>query len=135
MFKKSFGFGLLAAGLMVAPGAAFADVQTQNSSQHTVQHGTAIDGSVNAQSSETLNVQEQIQKTRERVKRGGHGRYGRYGRYGRPSYCGSKHNTQAQNSSQGSHQSGVAVDYSDNAQSNSSVSDQKQVASNSRACR
>ncbi|AFY59141.1 hypothetical protein Riv7116_6825 [Rivularia sp. PCC 7116] len=132
MFKKSFGFGLLAAGLMIAPGAAFADVQTQNSSQHTVQEGIAEHGSVNAQSSETLNVQEQIQKTRERVKRGGHGRYGRYGR---PGYCGSKHNAQAQNSSQGSHQSGVAVDYSDNAQSNSSVSDQKQVASNSRACR
>ena len=31
MFKKSFGFGLLAAGLMIAPGAALADVQSQNS--------------------------------------------------------------------------------------------------------
>ncbi len=67
MFKKSLGFGLLAAGLMVAPGAALADVQTQNSTQHTVQQGTAIDGSVNAQSSESLNVQEQIQKTRNKV--------------------------------------------------------------------
>ncbi|MEO1428056.1 MAG: hypothetical protein AAFV71_03120 [Cyanobacteria bacterium J06633_8] len=134
MFKKSFGFGLLAAGLMVAPGAALADVQTQNSSQHTVQHGTAIDGSVNAQSSETLNVQEQIQKTRKGVGSRGHGGYGRYRRYGRPSYCGSSHKTQAQNSSQGSHQSGVAVDYSDNAQSNSSVSEQNQVVVSSTGC-
>ena len=132
MFKKSFGFGLLAAGLMFAPGAALADVQTQNSTQNTIQDGTAIDGSVNAQSSESLNVQEQIQKTRERVGRGG--RYGRYGRYGRPGYCGGSYSGQAQNSSQGSVQSGVAVDYSDNAQSNSSVSDQKQTAAKKRAC-
>ena len=60
MFKKSFGFGLLAAGLMIAPGAALADVQSQNSNQHTVQNGTAVNGSVNAQSSDSLNVQEQI---------------------------------------------------------------------------
>ena len=131
MFNKSFGFGLLAAGLMFAPGAALADVQTQNSTQNTIQDGTAINGSVNAQSSESLNVQEQIQKTRERV---GRGRYGRYGRYGRPGYCGGSYSGQAQNSSQGSVQSGVAVDYSDNAQSNSSVSDQKQTAAKRRAC-
>jgi hypothetical protein len=136
MFKKSFGFGLLAAGLMVAPGAALADVQTQNSNQHTVQNGTAINGSVNAQSSESLNVQEQIQKTREKVggtRRGGyHGRFGH--RRPRPSYCGGGYNAQAQNSSQGTVQTGVAVDYSDNAQSGSSVSDQRQTATNSRAC-
>ena len=71
MFKKYAGFGLLAASLMIAPGAALADVQTQNSTQNTIQDGTAINGSVNAQSSESLNVQEQIQKTRERVGRGG----------------------------------------------------------------
>ena len=129
MFKKSFGFGLLAAGLMFAPGAALADVQTQNSTQNTIQDGTAINGSVNAQSSESLNVQEQMQKTRERVGRGG-----RYGRYGRPSYCGGSYSGQAQNSSQGTVQSGVAVDYSDNAQSNSSVSDQRQTAAKRRAC-
>ena len=132
MFKKTFGFGLLAAGLMVAPGAALADVQTQNSNQQTVQNGTSIGGSVNAQSSESLNVQEQIQKTRERVgNRGGH--FG-HGRYPRPSYCGGSNNAQAQNSSQGTAQNGVAVDYSDNAQSGSSVSDQRQTATNSRTC-
>ncbi|AFY59139.1 hypothetical protein Riv7116_6823 [Rivularia sp. PCC 7116] len=135
MLKKSFAFGLLAAGLMVAPGAAFADVQNQNSSQNTVQEGIAEHGSTNAQSSETLNVQEQIQKTRERVKRGGHGRYGRYGRYGRPSYCGNNFSGQSQNSSQGTLQSGEAFDNSVNGQSNSSVSDQKQSAATSRACR
>ena len=31
MLKKSLAFGFLAAGLMVAPGAALADVQSQNS--------------------------------------------------------------------------------------------------------
>ena len=71
MFKKSFGFGLLAAGLMIAPGAALADVQSQNSNQHTVQNGTAVNGSVNAQSSDSLNEQEQINKTREKVVRRG----------------------------------------------------------------
>ncbi|MGB6296968.1 MAG: hypothetical protein WBF90_12400 [Rivularia sp. (in: cyanobacteria)] len=134
MFNKSFGFGLLAAGLMFAPGAAFANSQNQNSNQHTVQNGTAIDGSVNAQSSESLNVQEQIQKTREKVGRRG-GRFGHGRRFGRPSYCAGSYNGQSQNSSQGTAQNGVAVNYSDNAQSGSSVNDQRQTATNSRACR
>ncbi|MGB3757754.1 MAG: hypothetical protein WBA07_15475 [Rivularia sp. (in: cyanobacteria)] len=135
MFKKSFGFGLLAAGLMVAPGAALADVQTQNSNQQTVQNGTAINGSVNAQSSESLSVQEQIQKTREKVGGNRGGRFGHSRGYSRPSYCGGSNNAQAQNSSQGTVQSGVAVNHSDNAQSGSSVSDQRQTSATSRACR
>ena len=134
MFKKYAGFGLLAAALMVAPGAALANTQSQNSNQQTVQNGTAIDGSVNAQSSESLNVQEQTQKIREQVGRPG-GRFGHGSRPSRPSYCGSSNNGQAQNSSQGTAQNGVAVNHSDNAQSGSSVSDQRQTASNSRACR
>ncbi|MGB3756447.1 MAG: hypothetical protein WBA07_08760 [Rivularia sp. (in: cyanobacteria)] len=129
MLKKSLGFGLLAAALMVAPGAALANSQSQNSNQQTVQDGIAEHGSTNAQSSETLNVQEQIQKTRERVGRRG----GRFG--GRPAFCGSRHSGQSQNSSQGTLQSGEAFDGSVNGQSNSSVSDQKQTASTSRACR
>ncbi|MEL6462819.1 MAG: hypothetical protein AAFQ91_32130, partial [Cyanobacteria bacterium J06621_15] len=76
MFKKSFGFGLLAAGLMFAPGAALADVQSQNSTQNTVQDGLAEYGSTNAQSSDSLSVQEQSQKIRKRVGRGRSG-YGR----------------------------------------------------------
>ena len=135
MLNKSFGFGLLAAALMVAPGAAFADTQSQNSDQQTVQNGIAEYDSTNAQSSETLNVQEQIQKTREKVgRRGGRFGHGRR-RPSRPSYCGGSYNAQAQNSSQGTVQNGVAVDYSDNAQSGSSVNDQKQTATNSRVCR
>ncbi|MEL6460905.1 MAG: hypothetical protein AAFQ91_22145, partial [Cyanobacteria bacterium J06621_15] len=105
----------------------------QNSTQNTVQDGTAINGSVNAQSSESLSVQDQARKIRKGVGRGG--RYGRYGRYGRPGYCRGSYSAQAQNSSQGTVQSGVAVDHSDNAQSNSSVSDQKQTAAKSHVCR
>ncbi len=66
-------------------------------------------------------------------RRGGH--YGRGRGYSRPSYCGGSSSAQAQNSSQGTVQSGVAVDYSDNAQSGSSVSDQRQTASTTRTCR
>jgi hypothetical protein len=40
MFKKSFAFSLLAAGLIIAPGAAFAGVQ--NSNQTTGQSGAAL---------------------------------------------------------------------------------------------
>ncbi|BAZ67732.1 MAG: filamentous hemagglutinin [Pelatocladus maniniholoensis HA4357-MV3] len=40
MLKKSFAFGLLAAGLMVAPGAALADVQS--SQQNATQNGAAV---------------------------------------------------------------------------------------------
>ncbi|MDY6900738.1 MAG: hypothetical protein SWZ49_22065 [Cyanobacteriota bacterium] len=133
MLKKSFAFGLLAAGLMVAPGAALADVQSQNSNQNTVQDGLAEYGSTNAQSSESLSVQEQIQKTRERVGRG-RGVYGRGRKYGRPSYCGTSYNGQSQNSSQGTLQRGGAYDGSVNGQSGSSVNDQKQTAAKRRAC-
>ncbi|BCX09295.1 MAG: hypothetical protein KatS3mg066_3154 [Fischerella sp.] len=40
MLKKSFAFGLLAAGLMIAPGAALADVQS--SQQNATQNGAAV---------------------------------------------------------------------------------------------
>ena len=125
MFNKSLALGLLAA-VMVAPGAAFAGSQSQNSNVHTTQSGTAIDGSVNAQSAESLNVQQQIQKTRDRI--GGYsGRYG--GRYCAPSY-----NNQSQNSSVGTSQNGAGVAGSVNGQSSSTINDQKQVANNSRVC-
>ncbi|MBD2431059.1 filamentous hemagglutinin [Fischerella sp. FACHB-380] len=39
MLKKSFAFGLLAAGLMIAPGAALADVQSNQ--QNATQNGAA----------------------------------------------------------------------------------------------
>ena len=127
MLKKYAAFGLLAAGLMVAPGAAFANSQSQNSNQYTNQSGAAVNGSTNAQSSESLNIQKQIQNRRDSVGRGRP--------YGRPVYCAPSYSGQSQNSSQGTSQSGAAVDYSDNAQSSSSVNDQKQVANSTRACR
>ncbi|RAM52053.1 filamentous hemagglutinin [Mastigocladus laminosus UU774] len=40
MLNKSFAFGLLAAGLMIAPGAAFADVQSNQ--QNATQSGAAV---------------------------------------------------------------------------------------------
>ncbi|MFH7029811.1 MAG: filamentous hemagglutinin [Heteroscytonema crispum UTEX LB 1556] len=40
MLNKSFAFSLLAAGLMIAPGAAFAGIQ--NSQQTTIQNSNAI---------------------------------------------------------------------------------------------
>ena len=131
MLKKSLGFGLLAAGLIFAPGAALADIQVQESDQTTIQRGSAAHGSTNAQSNESINIQEQIQKTRDRV-RGNYGSYGR--RYPRP-YCVGGVNGQAQKSSQGTVQAGDAFDGSVNAQSNSGINDQKQVASNSKVCR
>ncbi|MEO1763263.1 MAG: hypothetical protein AAFR83_15080 [Cyanobacteria bacterium J06629_18] len=131
MLKKSFAFGLLAAGLMFAPGAALADVQSQNSTQNTVQDGLAEYGSTNAQSSDSLSVQEQSQKIRKRVGRGRSG-YGR--RYPRPSYCGTSYSGQSQNSSQGTLQKGDAFDNSVNGQSGSSVNDQRQTAARRHSC-
>ena len=127
MLKKSLALGLFAAGLMVAPGAALADYQSQNNNQSTVQQGVAIDGSTNAQSSESLSIQEQIQQRRDRIGRGRS--------YNRPAYCGVSHNGQSQNSSQGTLQSGEALGGSVNAQSGNTVNDQKQTAAARRACR
>ena len=63
MLKKSFAFGLLAAGLMVAPGAAFAD-QSANSTSVTNQNTTQIGvGNVAGSAANTTTVQQQIQKT------------------------------------------------------------------------
>ena len=59
MLKKSLAFGLLAASLMVAPGAAFAQSQSQVNDQLTDQSGAALDGSVNVQNSRSNNRQKQ----------------------------------------------------------------------------
>ncbi|MEA5595225.1 hypothetical protein [Rivularia sp. UHCC 0363] len=126
MFNKSLALGLLAA-VMVAPGAAFAGSQSQNNTQNTTQNSTAIDGSTSAQSSESLNVQQQIQKTRDSIGRGRSHGFGRR-------YCAPSYNGQSQNSSMGTSQNGAAVAGSVNGQSSSTVNDQKQVANNSRVC-
>ncbi|NJL79879.1 MAG: hypothetical protein HC836_14630 [Richelia sp. RM2_1_2] len=122
MLNKSLAFGLLAAGLMVAPGAAFANSQRQESVQITTQGGAAINRSVNTQSSEGLNIQNQI-----RVRQQG-------GSYRLRSYCPGSYSTQSQTSTQASTQNSAAIDYSDNAQGNSSVSEQKQVVVTSTGC-
>jgi len=50
MLNKSIAFGLLAAGLMIAPTAAFAG-QTQKVDQYTEQNGAAVNGSEVVQTS------------------------------------------------------------------------------------
>ncbi len=121
MLNRSLAFGLLAAGLMIAPGIAFADSQTQDNVQINTQSGTAIGNSVNAQSSETLNIQNQVKLRQSRA-------------YKRLGYCPGKYSTQSQISTQASTQNGGAIDYSDNAQASSSVSEQNQVVVSSTGC-
>jgi uncharacterized protein YdbL (DUF1318 family) len=99
MFNKSIAFGLLAAGLMIAPSAAFAD-QSQINTQETVQEGAAFDGSRVNQDSNSTSVQTQ---TRTERGRGNYHRGGRY--YGRP---GCRAGSQAQDSVQSTRQAGAA---------------------------
>jgi hypothetical protein len=63
---KNLAFGILAAALAVAPGAAFAG-QAQTNVQVTEQNGAATDGSTNAQSSTSTNVQQQIQNAQKKT--------------------------------------------------------------------
>jgi len=107
---KNLTFGILAATLAIAPGAAFAG-QSQSNVQVTNQSGAAINGSTNAQSSTSTNVQQQIQNAQ---KRGG-GYRGGYNNNYKPRYP--KANTsQSQGSAQYTNQSGAAIDGSVNAQ-------------------
>jgi hypothetical protein len=97
MLNKSIAFGLLAAGLMIAPTAAFAG-QSQSVDQYTEQNGAAVNGSTVIQSSTTNSNQVQNQ----RDSRPGY-RYGnRYGRSGRT--------PQAQDARQTTIQNGAATD-------------------------
>lgn len=122
MLNKYAALSLLAAGLMIAPGTAFADSQRQENVQITTQEGAAINGSVNAQSSEALSIQNQVKLRQRRV-------FKRLGRY-----CPGNYSTQSQTSTQATVQNGAGIDYSDNAQANSSVSEQKQVVVASTGC-
>jgi hypothetical protein len=57
MLKKSFAFGLLAAGLMLAPGAALADVQSNQ--QNATQNGAASGfGNTVVNTSNQTNIQD-----------------------------------------------------------------------------
>lgn len=122
MLNKYTAFGLLAAGLIIAPGTAFADSQRQENVQITTQQGTAIGGSVNAQSGEALSIQEQV-KLRQRNA------FKRFRRH-----CPGSYSSQSQTSTQASAQTGGAIDYSDNAQATTNVSEQNQVVVSSTGC-
>ncbi|WP_414588127.1 autotransporter outer membrane beta-barrel domain-containing protein, partial [Scytonema sp. PCC 10023] len=61
MLNKSIAFGLLAAGLMIAPTAAFAG-QSQSVDQYTEQNGAAVNGSSTVQTSTTNSRQVQNQR-------------------------------------------------------------------------
>ena len=107
MFNKSIAFGLVAAGLMIVPTPAFAGGrQSQSNSQVTVQEGAAINGSTNAQTSRSVNVQNHTQN-----RAGSRPRYGRgYNR----AYCAGT--SQSARSRQETVQTGAAIDGSVNAQ-------------------
>ncbi|MBW4611338.1 MAG: hypothetical protein KME22_30145 [Hassallia sp. WJT32-NPBG1] len=116
---KNLTFGILAAALAVAPGAAFAG-QGQSNVQVTEQNGSAINGSTNAQTSTSVNVQQQIQNAQKKA-----GRYNR-GRYNNP-VCRVGSSAQAQGSTQITRQSGAAIDGSVNAQESTTTSNQRQL--------
>ena len=122
MLHKSLAFGLLAAGLMIAPTAAFAGThtsQSQNNQQNTEQNGSATNGSTNAQESNSTNVQRQISNIRSHT----HVPY----RIG--GYPHSNHGSQDQNSAQGTSQNGAADNGSTNAQTSTTTNNQSQGAS------
>jgi hypothetical protein len=117
MLNKSLVFGLLAAGLMVAPTAAFAGSnQSQSNVQSTEQNGAATNGSTNAQESNSVNVQNQI----SRIKNHTRGAYGGY-------HTG--HANQDQSSVQSTVQNGAADNGSTNAQTSNTVNRQNQGSS------
>ena len=122
MFKKSIAFGLLAATLMVAPGAAFAQ-QRQSSDQFTRQDGAALDGSVNTQNSNSRVRQNQDQNT-SASRRGYLGR-------GR---CAAKGTEQDQSAVQTTEQAGVAENFSRNRQNSNTNANQRQSANTRARC-
>ena len=124
MFKKSIAFGILAATIAIAPGAAFAgDRQVQTNDQYTEQNGSATDGSINTQDSVSTNRQRQV------IDRGARRTRRSYGGYGRRSYKGRGRSVdQGQDSVQGTVQNGAADRYSDNAQTSTTTNEQEQKA-------
>lgn len=122
MLNKYAAFGLLAAGLMIAPGTAFADSQRQENVQINTQTGRAIGSGVNAQSTDALSIQNQFKLRQRRA-------------YKRLGYCPpSSYSTQSQTSTQASAQNGGAAYYSDNAQASTTLSEQNQVVVSKTGC-
>ncbi len=118
---KNFAFGILAATIAIAPGAAFAG-QSQSSVQGSNQSGAAINGSTNAQSSTSTNNQQQIQNAQK--KAGGY-----RGSYYKPRYPKANTN-QSQGSVQRTGQNGAAIDGSVNAQDSNTRNNQNQSVRN-----
>jgi hypothetical protein len=120
MLKKTCAFSLLAAALIITPGAAFAQ-QSQSNVQITEQEGAAINGSTNAQTSTSTNVQQQIQRANQlgnRYQRGG---------YYSPYYCRGGSSAQSQGSVQRTSQNGAAIDGSTNGQDSTTRNNQRQI--------
>ena len=61
MLKKPFALVLIAAGLIITPGTALADVIIQQTQPIDEQDGAAISDSVNRQVSESMKTQERIE--------------------------------------------------------------------------
>jgi hypothetical protein len=116
MLNKSIAFGLLAAGLMIAPTAAFAG-QNQSVDQYTEQNGAAVNGSTVIQTSTTNSSQVQ--------NRTQHSRPGYYG--------GSRRTPQGQDARQTTIQNGAATDGSYTDQYSETNNDQRQNATNRRS--
>ncbi|BAY43269.1 hypothetical protein SAMD00079811_08480 [Scytonema sp. HK-05] len=113
MLNKSIAFGLLAAGLMIAPTAAFAQ-QSQSVDQYTEQNGAATNGSSTVQTSTTNSNQVQNQRN----SRSGYGR----------SYDRSGNVRQGQDARQTTVQNGAAVDGSSTDQYSETNNNQRQDA-------
>ncbi|WP_246163155.1 hypothetical protein [Brasilonema sennae] len=113
MLNKSIAFGLLAAGLMIAPTAAFAD-QSQNVDQYTEQNAAATNGSTAVQTSITNSSQVQNRT---------HSRPGNY-------YGGSRRTPQDQGARQTTIQNGAALDGSYTNQYSETNNNQRQNATN-----
>ena len=123
--KRLIAFGMLAASLAIAPGAAFAGSnQVQSNDQLTNQSGAAFDGGTNVQNSRTDNNQSQNARNT-----GGRRGYG-YGRY----YGGSKapSSRQEQRSVQTTDQDGVGEYGGTNVQNSNTDNNQRQNAHNRR---
>jgi outer membrane autotransporter protein len=119
MLNKSIAFGLLAAGLMIAPTAAFAG-QNQSVDQYTEQNGAAVNGSSTVQTSTTNSSQVQNARTNRPTPRYGHGYGHGYGRSGKVN--------QDQKARQTTGQNGAATDGSYTDQDSRTRNNQRQNA-------
>ena len=116
MFKKSVAFGLLAASLAIAPGAAFADSQVQTNDQDTQQSGASFDSGTTIQKSTTDNNQNQ------RIRETGRSRFG-------------DRNKQRQDSIQTTDQDGASEGHGVTVQDSDTKNEQDQTINNRRRVR